>query len=297
MKPVEQLIEFESMLHESVQRVGRAVRNLRQEQGGYSSTTPGNGSPGAGKGGGPTVAIDRPGSEPGRLPQDAAVRSEWERRRRQPDAVDHVPITSPESQALGFAGRDRASEALVELERQAHLAALGAALALDQLGHTCPGRHGQRVGPDRLVVLAYARVVAVRRLDPTDDQLAATSALVGLVSPVPRVFDIVQRWGYTVAEATAPKGREDVLAVDLTGRWCTSHLRIGDRRERARGELCFWCYNHGPQLVPTWVAPPVEVVRLHVENGRVKASEIEPFIKSERDRQRNLAKPRRKNRV
>jgi len=297
MKPVEQLIEFESMLHASVQRAGRAVRNLHQEQGGYSSTTPGNGSPGAGKGGGPTVAIDRPRSEPGRLPQDAEVREEWEQRRRQPDAVDHVPITSPEAQALGFAGRDRACEALAELERQAHLAALGGMAALERLGRTCPGRHGQRIGSDRLIVLAYARVLAVRKLHPSNEQLANTGALGDLVDSVPRVFDLVQRWGYDPAEPTAPKSRSEILAVDLTERLCTSHLRIGVRRDRVRGELCDWCYRHGPLLVASWAAPPVDVVRLHVENGRVKASEIEPFIRSERDRQRNLTKASQKNRV
>lgn len=290
MKPVEQLIEFESMLHASVQRVGRAVRNLHQEQGGYSSTTPGNGSPGAGKGGGPTVAIDRPDGEAGRLPQDASVRAEWEQRRRQPDEVDHVPITSPESQALGFAGRDRASEALAELERQAHLAALGAMAALERIGGTCPGRHGQRIGPDRLVVLAYVRVLAVQKLHPSDELLDRTGALGDLVDSVPRVFDLVQRWGYDPSEPNGPRSRSELLAVDLTERLCTSHLRIGVRRERVRGELCDWCYRHGPLLVATWVAPPVEVVRLHVENGRVKASEIEPFIQAERDRQRNLSK-------
>lgn len=230
------------------------------------------------------------------MPQDPKVREAWQQLRRAAPPADQVPITAPEMQALGFAGRDRAREALTELERQAHLAAQGAAHALDRVGYrNWPGRHGQRVGPDRLVVLAAARVVVLRRLEPSDELLTSTRALDGLVDPVPRLFELVQRWGYTTASPAAPKGRDEILAVDLTERLCTSHLRIGVRRERAggRGELCDWCYRHGPLLVATWVAPPVEVVRLHVENGRVKASEIDPFITAERDRQRNLAKASR----
>jgi hypothetical protein len=296
MKPVEQLIEFESMLHASVQRVGRAVKNLRQEMGGFSSTTPGNGSPGGGKGGGPTVAIERPSWELGRLPQDPEVLADWLQRRDRADEpkVDQVPITRPESIALGFTGPDRAADALAELEQQANFAALGAMTAVERMGRTCPGRHGQPIGADRLVVLAYGRLRGVVRLNPTNDQLAHTEALAGLVDPVPRVFDLVQRWGYTAAEPAVAKTRVGLLAVDLTEMWCTSHLRVGVKRDRSRGELCDWCYRHGPLLVATWAAPPVEVVRLHVEHGKVYAHQFEPHIRAERDRQRTRAKARRR---
>ena len=253
------LVEFEAMLHTATQRVGRTVRNLEQEVGGYSAKVPGSGEPGGGKGGRPTVSIDD-------------VR---------------VPISQPEVLALGFAGPDVAAEARVAL-RDA---------ALDVVYGLGAGVRGWPISlahmPTwRLVVLGYARVVSVARAQPFDEEVEprVVERLHAIDSAVERVFNVCQRWGYRADEPKVPKSRAELLAVDLTDKWCTSHLRVGERRLRSRGELCDWCYRHGPLLVPTWQAPPRELVQLHVDNGKVYAHQFEQHIKREADRQRNLTK-------
>jgi hypothetical protein len=274
VRAIEQLIEYEAMLHESVHRVGRAVRNMRQEMGGFSSCTPGNGSPGGGKGGRPTVSIDDPSD-----PSD-------------PDGVD-VPVTSVESQALF--GRDDAAADLVRLHRRAGEVADGAAallvvdLGLDA-GPDWPDR--STVGADRMVVLGYARVLRLR--EHTHGGASSRRPRDHLERPVADVFHLGQAWGYDTREPTVTKDRADLLAVDLTEMWCTSHLRVGVRRDRSRGELCDWCYRHGPLLVASWDAPPRDLVRLHVDNGKVYAHQFEPYIKAERDRQKRLTKAGRR---
>lgn len=274
MRAVEQVIEYEAMLHESVQRVGRAVRNMRQEMGGFSSCTPGSGSPGGGKGGRPTVSIDDPNDDV------------------DPAGVD-VPVTSVESQALF--GRDDAAEDLRRLHRAAVDVADGAAaLLVVDLGQD-PGPEWSdpsRAGADRMVVLGYARVIRLR--EHMHGGASSRRLNDHLERPVADVFHLCQMWGYDTRTPAVRKDRAELLAVDLTEQWCTSHLRVGDKRQRSRGELCDWCYRHGPLLVATWDAPPRDLVRLHVENRKVYAHQFEPFIQAERDRQKRLAKAGRR---
>lgn len=262
MRAVERLIEYEAMLHESVHRVGRAVRNMRQEMGGFASSTPGSGSPGGGKGGRPTVSIPDPED-----PVD-------------PDGVD-VPVTSVESQALF--GRDDAAVDLARLHRRACEVADGAAaiLVVDfglDPGPDWPDR--ERVGADRMVVLGYARVL---RLHEHRNQLVARRLHDHLERPVADVFHLCQSWGYDISRPVVTKDRADLLAIDLTEMWCTSHLRVGDKRPRDRGELCQWCrkFEYAEGFVP-----PRELVRLHVEQRRVYDHQVVPFRQAHRDRQK-----------
>lgn len=280
------LTNVESMLHHSVQRVGRAVRNLHQEIGGYPSSTPGSGSPGGGKGGGPTVHIEDP---------DDPVTTHHVDDERRPFSITtidaHVPITGPELAALGFAGQDEALADLDRLQRAARLAAYDLGFAAWHAG-LAPLADLNLIAADRLVVLAYSYARLLQSVDVRRHWTDEVLAPIRWAEPeVERVHSLTQRWGYEPsAPRPLPKDRRELLAIDLTERWCTSHLRIGVKRERGTGELCWWCHRHGPAMVATWVAPPVELVELHVDNGKVYAHELEPFIKAERDRQRNLTK-------
>lgn len=269
-----QLIEYESMLHVSVQRVGRAVRNMRQEMGGYGSRTPGSGEPGSGKNSRPTVHISDRGDEN--------------------DQGDRVPITAVEMQALGFTELDAAAQSLEQLRRSALAVVFGLGraavasgvdlgVAVDQVTPT----------PGRLVVFAYARVRRLQQVEVFTDPDRTLDQLRMIDGDVEAVYHRCQNWGYVPGRPRVPKARADLLAVDLTERWCTSHLRLGVKRPRSRGELCDWCYRTGPLLVPTWDAPPLALVRLHVDHGKVYAHQVDPFLQAERDRQRNLAKAAR----
>jgi hypothetical protein len=299
------LIEFEAMLHASVQRVGRTVRNLRQESSdGYASKTPGSGEPGGGKGSGPTVAVRvergapwrRSQVDPARLTADE--RSQWEALQRSADrSVDRVPVSSTEIHALGLGEDDPAADVLGTLKFRAWCAAD----ALDRLAAACgaeritPGLSPAR-DPLRAAVLAYARVLRIRRvLDAIEFGSPAVSwsnvdnALRDAEQSISQVFRICQTWGYDPKRPAPRKDRADLLAVDLTERWCTSHLRVGDRRERDRGELCQWCRKF--EAAEGFV-PPRELVQLHVDNRRVYDHEIAPFRQAHRDRMRQIAKPR-----
>lgn len=258
-----QLIEFESLLHDAKNRVGRAVKNMRQESGGFSSTTPGNGSPGGGKGGRSMATIDG----------------------------EDVPCTSVERMALGLAGRDEAAARLVELDRNARTAADEFGRAMTLLGVPIGGPTDLVHSADRMVVLAYGRVVILRRLADRHDGVewdtlvgppvkAAEPAVLG-------VFHLCQTWGYDARRPVVRKAAADVLAVDLTERWCTSHLRVGAKRERDRGELCQWCrkFEYAEGFIP-----PRELVQIHVDHGRVYDHQVVPFRQAHRDRQRNTAR-------
>lgn len=259
----EKLIEFESMLHASVQRVGRAIRNLEQEMGGFSPRTPASGTPGGGKGGGPTVFI--------KDPRDAD------------DEGEHVPTTSVEMQAL-FGSRDHAGAKLAELR-------LAAVDVVHGLGRACTSA-GVDPGPNfdsvvttwRIVLLAYARARRLQTFGP-GDRPEVWSALDDIDRNVDRVYKLCQAWGYEPGEPVVSKDRAELLAVDLTDQWCTSHLRVGDKRNRDRGELCQWCRKF--RDVEGFV-PPVELVRIHVDDRRVYDHQIAPFRQAHRDRMRNL---------
>lgn len=303
------LIEFESMLHASVQRVGRTVRNLRQEMGGFGSKTPGSGEPGGGKGGRRTVYIKDPTDpvthrqlEPDVVAGEGKAREVVRPGREVVESVVEdgsfaVPVTPVEVLALRMVGTDQAAITIAEASEVASAMVNGLGAACDLAGVD----PGPATDDDfrRLVVLGYARVRRLQRAPmfgppcpwrPVPDSDELWEALRSADPHVARVFSICQRWGYTPGVPSVPKARAELLAVDLTERWCTSHLRAGDRRARFRGELCEWCYRHGPLLVATWAAPPLELVRLHIDNGKVHAHEVEPFLKAERDRQRNRVK-------
>ncbi|NND75981.1 MAG: hypothetical protein HKN44_13345 [Ilumatobacter sp.] len=270
------LIELESMLHASVQRVGRAVRNMRQEMGGYSSKTPGSGDPGGGKGGRPTVFLDDPGDD------------------RDRDALA-VPVSSVEVQALGLAGRDDAAVALAELERQAVKSVTATGDLCDAM-HVDPGPNwgtDARPGADRQVVLAYARLRRI--LDPEVTTIADLAdirhRLDAVENPVDRVFHLCQNWGYDPKRPAVPRQRRELMAVDLTEMWCVSHLRVGERRDRDRGELCQWCRKF--EAAEGFV-PPVELVQLHVDHRKVYDHQIKPFRQAHRDRTRNRTRGTRR---
>ncbi len=184
VNPTVKLIEYESMLHASVQRVGRAVRNLRQETGGFSSTTPGNGSPGAGKGGRSMAHLaEIPGR---RLP---ANRVDVD-----PDGID-VPCTSVERQALGLAGRDVAAERLAELDRQARRSADGLGRVLRRAGVPMLVPTDAVHSPDRMVVLAYSRVIRARRVADTIDRDLLGPVVADVDPSIAAVFHLCQTWG------------------------------------------------------------------------------------------------------
>lgn len=106
MSTVEQrVVELEEMLHEAVARIFPAVRNLRELSPGFPSSTPGNGSPGGGKGGSRMMEIT--GDDIG-LTGDAAG-----------DVIDLIPVTSVEASVLEGHGvaADPAVAALAEIER------------------------------------------------------------------------------------------------------------------------------------------------------------------------------------
>lgn len=263
-KATVKLIEFESLLHDATQRAGRAVRNMRQESGGFPSTTPGNGSPGAGKGGRAMATIDD----------------------------EDVPCTAVERQALGLAGRDEAAERLVELDRKARASADGLGRVMHILGVPLLVPTDAVSQPERMVVLAYSRAVRLRRLSDRHDgtmwDRLIGPAVADVEPAVVAVFHLCQTWGYDPKRPAVRKDAAEVLAVDLTERWCTSHLRVGARRERERGELCQWCrkFEYAEGFVP-----PRELVQIHVDDGRVYEHQVAPFRQAHRDRQRNRAKP------
>lgn len=291
------LIGWESTFHTMTQHAGRAVTNLHQELGGFSATTPGNGSPGGGKGGGRTVEVRVERGEPWRRSQvdplrlDDDERAEWERRQRAAALeVDRVPVSSVEMQALGLAGVDEAAVALDRFSRWA-IDVVGELRVLCRVGYVDPGPElPATMGPHRQIVLGYARVRRLRRADDiTPLPVEMFDAMRDLDTTIDRLYHLVRRWGYTPTRPAPPR-RSDLLAVDLTERLCTSHLRAGERLNRVRGELCDWCYRHGPLLVATWTAPPIELVRLKIEKGKVYAHDVEPFLRAEREAQAKRAK-------
>ena len=269
---VRDLVEVDTLLHHAVQRCGRALRNLDQERGGYASSTPGAGSPGAGKGSRAEVTI-----ADGADPVD-------------PDGVA-VPVTSVESQALGFAGVD---EAAVDLER---LIAASVRLCY-HLRQACE-ISGVDPGPDvevdradprstqRRLVLGVARA---RRLGHDAGKMTgrrqAHAELINARRDAEVAWHVTQTWGYEPGRPVVPKAVAELLAVDLTEQWCTSHLRVGAKRERDRGELCQWCRKF--EAVEGFL-PPVALVELHVDHGRVYDHQIAPHRQAHRDRQRGKA--------
>jgi hypothetical protein len=289
----EELIAVQSMLKECALKVARAETNLRQESGGFSATTPGNGSPGGGKGGGPTVRIADP-SDPVTthhvefvdLPDGTVERRPFSLTTT--DAV--VPVTSVEQQAI-FAGRDDAAADL----RRLLLDVLAVADALDLAARLAElpldYRRSALERPTVTVLRSYGCATELINFGALPPEVAA--ALASVHRTTERLFRIVQRWAYIAGRATVAKDVAEILAEDLTERWCRSHLRLGVKRPRYRGELCQWC-TRTAALVATWEVPPLELVRLHVDHGKVYAHQFEEFARAERDRQRNLATRARK---
>lgn len=284
-RTIEELTAVQSMLRQCALKVARAEANLRQEMAGFPSTTPGNGSPGGGKGGGPTVRI-HDAADPVTTHHTEFVEHPDGTVERRPFSITStdaaVPVTSVERQVL-FAPPDNAAADLRQLHATVMAFADRVATVADLEG--LPVDYHRRPG-DRLttmLVRAFGAVTELLQLDPP------TTHLVGCRSTVNRIYNIVHRWSYTPDRPAVHKDVAELLAVDLTEQWCTSHLRLGVKRQRYRGELCQWCVRT-VGLVPTWQAPPLELVRIHVEQGKVYKHQFEKFERAERDRQRNLNK-------
>jgi hypothetical protein len=115
-------VQLRRMLTRS-ERVIAASRTARTRPDGFASTTPGNGSPGGGKGGGRMMAVETPADEPGRVPQDPKVQAAFLARHRRAPGVDLVPTSSTEAAALAAGRRvaspidDIANELVTELRR------------------------------------------------------------------------------------------------------------------------------------------------------------------------------------
>lgn len=92
------------------EQIVATVATVASRPDGFSSTTPGNGAPGGGKGGASTMAVPRPAGEPGRLPQTDPARLSDPAERARLDAIarrassgapaDQVPASSTERAAL-----------------------------------------------------------------------------------------------------------------------------------------------------------------------------------------------------
>jgi hypothetical protein len=252
---------------DTVTRVERALRNIDDARGGFSPTTPGNGSPGSGKGAGGARAkiFDADGN-----------------------VIDVVVLTSVE--ALASRPPDHAAGDLAHLcATAARCAQRCEALIDDTIGRTTAERLdlGDRPPDDRSPMAAtlYARRRA-RALIVIDERYGQrpTRQTMGRATSAARALErVVDAWAWLPRVQTSITVEPDAMAVDLTERWCVSHLRCGARVERYRTDRCSWCYQF--ELAEGF-APPVALVQLHVDRRKVYEHEIVPFRKAHRDRQR-----------
>ncbi len=263
MRHPKQLIEIHTMLHESTQRVGRAVLNMRElGVSGLPGSTPGNGSPGGGKG-----ASTR--TIPVRVSEGV---------------VDRVPVTSVEALALDGVS-DEATVASGLLLRHARWCALAASDEIERSTGQRPVSPGEDAGPLRLVVHAYRCSLVLVDAEP---MATAPSQWSAWYSSTRRVWDLCNRWGFSPSRPSTSSDVRELLAVDLTEMWCRSCLRVGERAPRDRGELCRWCRSfHGAE----GFLPPVELVEAHADGRRITEQMIIPFRQAHRARQ--TAKRRR----
>ena len=265
MRQSKHLIEIHTMLHESTQKVGRAVRNMNElSVSGLPASTPGNGSPGGGKGASSRtmpVTVSR-------------------------GVVDRVPVTSVEAMALG-GSTDEATLALDQLARAARWCATDAASAVERTLGQRPVEPSGAVTPMQLVVQAYRCAVVLVDLDQVQVPGAAVDRW---YKPTRRVWELCNRWGFSPSRPTSSVDTRELLAVDLTEMWCRSCLRVGERAPRHRGELCRWCESF---KAAEGFLPPVELVEAHADGRRISEAMIAPHRQAHRDRQARKGRARR----
>lgn len=260
-----ELVEIEALLDESSKRVGRAVRNMKElAVSGLPTSTPGNGSPGGGKGGSSrTIAVE-----------DAVEHT-----------VDRVPVTSVE--AMVMAGEsDVAQRALAQLVVEIGDAAHLGSDVVEQF-------MGQRpIGPEpfaqplQLVMHTFRCSRLLVGLD-VSDRWSPVGGWDRWHRPVRRVWQLTKSWGFVPTEPGVTVQRE-LLASDLTGRWCRSCLRAGVREERDRNsEFCTWCRKF-EQL--EGFIPPFDLVHARSNDQRITEAMIVPYRQAHRARLKKAGK-------
>lgn len=255
------LVEIEALLDQSVQRVGRSVKNMRElAVDGLPASTPGNGSPGGGKGGGRTLTID----------------------------MELVPVSTVEASALA-GERDLASMALTELVHNISASAVVAAAVVEQFTGQRPIMPTSFVQPMPLLVHAYRCARLLVGLD-VPERWSPAGGWSRWDRPVKRVWQLTQAWGWIPSEPS-PSMQRDLLATDLTGQWCRSCLRAGAREPRDRAaELCTWCRKF-EQL--EGFVPPLEIVQARADNQRITEAMVVPYRQQHRERLKRTERPKR----
>lgn len=256
-----ELVEIEALLDQSAQRVGRAVRNMKElAVSGLPTSTPGNGSPGGGKGGGRSLTID----------------------------TERVPVSSVEASAL--AGEpDEASKRLVELGERAHLAAWSGSVIVENFTFERPVFPSLNSSALHFVVYSFRCARLLVQLD-VPERWRPPRGWSSWKKPVERVWQLTQSWGWVPAEPTASAQRE-LLATDLTGQWCRSCLRVGAREPRHRNnERCSWCQNF---FAVEGFDPPLELAQAHTDSERITEAMVIPYRKAHRERMKRLERGRR----
>ncbi len=253
--PVE-LVEIQKMLHDVVQLAGRAtVRVLELRGQGWSGSTPGNGSPGGGKGA---------SSRTIRVPAGDGV-------------IDRVPVSSVEAAVLD-GGVDEAARGFVQLcELSVRAGQRGSLVVLDAFGQFPIEPSLDPVVPLRWSVHSFR---CARLLVEAEWSGRPAGGWRRWVDDVTSLWNVTQRWA---PDPTRPKTAVDrsALAVDLTEMWCRSCLRVGERSPRHRGELCRWCYQF--QAGEGFLVP-VDIVEAHAAGRKVTEQMIAPHRQAHRDR-------------
>lgn len=254
-----ELVEIEALLDESSKRVGRAVRNMKElAVSGLPTSTPGNGSPGGGKGGaGRTISVP-----------DAMTHT-----------IDRVPVTSVE--AMVMEGEpDFAERAFVELGIVVRQAAVMASAVVEDFTGRAPVSPDLSSGLMRLVVYSFGCSGVLVHLD-VPERWRPDGGWSRWERPVRRIWQLTQTWGFVPAEPKAGVQRE-LLATDLTGQWCRSCLRVGVRDPRDRtSEFCRWCRKFD-QL--EGFLPPVDLLQVRADGQRITEAMVEPHRHAHRER-------------
>lgn len=250
------LVEIEALLDQSVQRVGRAVRNMRElAVSGLPTSTPGNGSPGGG--GGRTITVDG----------------------------EKIPVTATEGMVLE-AEPDEAQRRLSELVDNISQSAVAATSVVEQFTGQQPIMPAVFVQPMPLLVHSYRCARLLVGLDVPERWRPAGGWAVW-ADPVDRVWQLTQSWGWVPSEPT-PSVQRELLATDLTGQWCRSCLRAGAREPRDRNnEMCTWCRKF-EQL--EGFVPPIELVQARADNKTITEQMVIPYRQAHRARQKKAAK-------
>jgi hypothetical protein len=197
------LINIERDLEQSVQRVGRALRNMRElSVSGLPSSTPGNGDPGGGQSGAPTSSVDS---------KAAAIES------------------------------DKAARALTDLVMAISDTADVASDVVEDFTGQRPIAPSSFIQPAPLVFHAFRCARLLVHLEVPESWRPARGWN-AWSEPVMNVWKLTQAWGWLPHEPASSVHKREDLAVDLTGLWCRSCLRDGVRRHRHRHyEMCKWC--------------------------------------------------------